>query len=104
VRLGNHNDCCIGYGYRDSGEYSLFPTDTYDQLKKNVPEFEALTAMQAGLRSDRLRPGVTERKKAHDRSGVSSFPETTSAPSACSQDWGDSSPMRMMSRAHLSWP
>jgi macrolide transport system ATP-binding/permease protein len=49
VRLGNHNDCCVGYGFRDSGEYSLFPTDTYEQLKKNAPEFEELAAMQAGF-------------------------------------------------------
>jgi macrolide transport system ATP-binding/permease protein len=49
VRLGNHNDCCVGSGFRDSGEYSLFPTDTYEQLRKNVPEFEELAAMQAGF-------------------------------------------------------
>ena len=27
----------------------MFSTDTYEQLKKNVPEFEELAAMQAGF-------------------------------------------------------
>ncbi len=50
VRLGNRNDCCVGSGFRASGEYSLFSTDAYEQLKKNAPEFEQLAAMQAGFR------------------------------------------------------
>jgi len=49
ARLGNHNDCCVGSGVRDGGEYSLFSTDSYEQLKKNAPEFEELSAMQAGF-------------------------------------------------------
>jgi len=49
-RLGDHNDCCVGTnGPRDDGDYSYFSTDTYEQLKKNVPEFEELAAMQAGF-------------------------------------------------------
>ncbi len=51
IRLGdNGHDCCVGFnGTRDSGDYSNFSTDTYEQLKKNVPEFEELAAMQAGF-------------------------------------------------------
>ncbi|HYK36391.1 ABC transporter permease [Alloacidobacterium sp.] len=50
VRLGNNDDCCVGEGTNgDSGEYSLFSTDTYEQLKKNAPEFEELAAIQAGF-------------------------------------------------------
>jgi predicted permease len=49
VRLGNENDCCVNQGTRENGNYSLFSTDTYEQLKKNAPEFEELTAMQAGF-------------------------------------------------------
>lgn len=50
LRLGNKNDCCVGYnGTRDDGNYSYFSTETYEQLKKNVPEFEELAAMQAGF-------------------------------------------------------
>ncbi len=49
-RLGDHNDCCVGTnGPRDDGDYSYFSTDTYQQLRKNVPEFEELAAMQAGF-------------------------------------------------------
>jgi macrolide transport system ATP-binding/permease protein len=36
-------------GTRDDGSYSNFSTETYEQLKKNVPEFEELAAMQAGF-------------------------------------------------------
>jgi len=49
VRLGNNNDCCVGIGYRDNGEVSYFSTDSYEYLRKNVPEFEELAAMQAGF-------------------------------------------------------
>jgi predicted permease len=48
VWLGNKNDCCVGFGLNDNGEYSLFTTDSYLFLRKNVPEFEHLAAMQAG--------------------------------------------------------
>jgi len=49
VRLGDENDCCVNSGTRDDGKYSLFSTNTYELLKKNVPEFEELAAMQAGF-------------------------------------------------------
>jgi hypothetical protein len=49
VRLGDQNDCCVNSGTQDDGNYSLFPTETYELLKKNVPEFENLAAMQAGF-------------------------------------------------------
>ena len=49
VRLGNDDNCCVGIGWQDNGEYSFFSTDTYEYLRKNVPEFEELAAMQAGF-------------------------------------------------------
>jgi macrolide transport system ATP-binding/permease protein len=49
VRLGDENDCCVSGGTRDDGKYSLFPTETYEYIKKNAPEFEELAAMQAGF-------------------------------------------------------
>ncbi|MGA3048402.1 MAG: ABC transporter permease [Terracidiphilus sp.] len=50
VHVGDDgHDCCVGHnGTRENGRYSNFSTDTYEQLKKNVPEFEELAAMQAG--------------------------------------------------------
>src|SRR6202051_3998654 len=42
-RLGDHNDCCVGSnGALENGNYSYFSTDVYEQLRKNVPEFEEL--------------------------------------------------------------
>jgi macrolide transport system ATP-binding/permease protein len=49
-RLGDNNACCVNGGIlADDGDYTLFSTDTYVQLKKNIPEFEELAAMQAGF-------------------------------------------------------
>ena len=49
VRLGDNSDCCVGSGVNRGGDVSLFSTDSYEQLKKNAPEFEELAAMQAGF-------------------------------------------------------
>jgi macrolide transport system ATP-binding/permease protein len=59
VRIGNTNDCCVSTGFQESGNYALFPTETYLSLKKNVPEFEELAAMEAGFR---FRPVVVRRE------------------------------------------
>jgi macrolide transport system ATP-binding/permease protein len=58
LRLGDNNGCCVGWGTHDDGDYALFSTDTYEQLKKNAPEFEELAAMQAGFR---YRPVIARR-------------------------------------------
>ena len=49
VRVGHRNDCCVNSGTNDSGDYSLFSTEMYEQMKKSTPEFEELAAMQAGF-------------------------------------------------------
>jgi predicted permease len=49
VRLGDENNCCVNAGTSGSGSYSLFSTDSYDEMKKSTPEFEELAAMQAGF-------------------------------------------------------
>jgi macrolide transport system ATP-binding/permease protein len=49
VRVGHGNDCCVNSGTNDSGDYSLFSTEMYEQMKKSTPEFEELAAMQAGF-------------------------------------------------------
>jgi macrolide transport system ATP-binding/permease protein len=62
VRLGDKNDCCVGYnGTRKDGDYSYFSTDTYELMKKNVPEFEELAAIQAGFT---YRPIIARRDGA----------------------------------------
>ena len=60
IRLGDTNDCCVGNGTRENGDYSLFPTATYELLKKNAPEFEELAAIQAGYA---YRPIIARRDK-----------------------------------------
>jgi macrolide transport system ATP-binding/permease protein len=49
LRLGDNTDCCVGGGAKDNGDYGLFSTNTYEVMKKNVPEFEELAAIQAGF-------------------------------------------------------
>ncbi len=49
-RLGNDNNCCVGSGgYPDNDAYSLFSTDTWQQLRKNLPEFQELAAVESGF-------------------------------------------------------
>jgi predicted permease len=47
IRIGDKNDCCISGGWNDTGDYSLFATDTYYMFKKNLPEFEEVAAMSS---------------------------------------------------------
>jgi macrolide transport system ATP-binding/permease protein len=62
VRIGDNDDCCVSSGAHYSGDYTLFSTDTYEQLKKNAPEFEELAAMQAGFSP---RPIIARRDGRH---------------------------------------
>jgi len=63
VRLGDTQMCCVGYGYNDDGDYSLFSTAVYEHLKQNAPEFEELAAIQAGFT---YRPVVVRRAEAQE--------------------------------------
>jgi len=63
VRLGNWADCCQNSGPKQDGNYSMFSTDTYEQLKRNTPEFEELAAMQAGFEN---RPVVVRREAGQE--------------------------------------
>jgi predicted permease len=63
VRVGDDPDaCCVGSGWAKDGNYSLFPTAAYEDLKKSAPEFEELAAIQAGFS---FRP-VTVRRDGAD--------------------------------------
>ncbi len=48
IRIGDKDDCCVNGGWHDTGDYSLFATDTYYMFKKDLPEFEDLAAMESG--------------------------------------------------------
>ncbi|HTU46304.1 MAG TPA: ABC transporter permease [Bryobacteraceae bacterium] len=49
IRIGDAYQCCVNDGAVASGDYALFSTNTYEEFKKNTPEFEDLAAMQAGF-------------------------------------------------------
>jgi macrolide transport system ATP-binding/permease protein len=61
--LGDNSNCCVGYGVPEGGDYTLFSTDAYQQLRKNTPEFEDLAAIQAGFAS---RPVVVRRDSTEE--------------------------------------
>ncbi len=63
IRLGNNNDCCVNGGVPDDENYALFPTEIYERLKKNLPEFEELAAMEAGFS---FRPVTVRRGDTHE--------------------------------------
>jgi macrolide transport system ATP-binding/permease protein len=60
VRIGDQDDCCVGSGHSDNGEFSYFSTNTFTELKKSLPEFEEFTAMQAGFA---FRPIIARRDR-----------------------------------------
>jgi predicted permease len=51
-RVGDNNDCCVEGGFpgdaSETGKFSIFSTELYEQLRGHTPEFEKLAAMQAG--------------------------------------------------------
>ena len=49
VRIGDSDDCCVNSGYNEIGNYSLFSTESYLLFKKELPQFEELSAMEAGF-------------------------------------------------------
>ena len=49
VQFGDKAPCCVGIGVGDDGDYGLFSTDSYRNLRKSIPEFADLAAMQAGF-------------------------------------------------------
>ena len=60
VRFGDQAICCVSFGTRDNGNYTMFSTDTYEQIKKNAPEFEELAGIQAGFA---YRPVIVRRDR-----------------------------------------
>ena len=49
IRFGDNNNCCVNSGIQHEGDITLFSTDTWLQLKKSLPEFEELAAMESGF-------------------------------------------------------
>src|SRR5213594_2665544 len=56
-RIGDGNDCCVQGGPQD--RWGMFSYPLFERLKAEAPEFEQLTAFQAGgFRVSVRRPGV----------------------------------------------
>jgi len=73
VRLGNTDDCCVNSGgYPDNDAYSLFSTNTWQQLRKNLPELQDLAAVESGFS---WRPVTVRRDGTQDtaRSSMGEF-------------------------------
>ena len=72
LRLGDSNDCCVNGGAIENGDYAIFPTASYELLKKNLPEFQELAAMQAGFE---YRPVIARRDGTQEtaRSAMGEF-------------------------------
>ena len=69
IRIGDNDDCCVEGGFpgnaSDSGDFTIFSTDLFAYLKASSPEFEQLSAVQAGQWSWSLRRGNALPKSLH---------------------------------------
>ncbi len=63
VRIGDQNQCCVRGTALADGDYGIFSTRAYEELRKNNPEFEDLAAMQAGFE---YRPIIARRGGKQD--------------------------------------
>jgi macrolide transport system ATP-binding/permease protein len=63
VRIGDQDQCCVRGSAIADGDYGIFSTRTYEELKKDNPEFEDLAAMQAGFE---YRPIIVRRDGNQD--------------------------------------
>ena len=64
LRIGDTNDCCVNGGVNEDGDFSLFATQTYEDIRKSVPEFTDLAAIQAGFS---FRPVTARRGDNKDK-------------------------------------
>lgn len=64
LRIGDTNDCCVNGGADENGDFSLFATQTYEDIRKSVPEFTDLAAIQAGFS---FRPVTARRGDNKDK-------------------------------------
>lgn len=59
-RVGDRGTCCYFDGFEsDNGDFDLFPYDLYLDIKQSTPEFEQLSAIQAGGSSLSVRLGAS---------------------------------------------
>src|SRR6202035_821588 len=49
IRIGDNNNCCVNSGTQHEGDITLFAAVTSLELKRGLPEFEELAAMESGF-------------------------------------------------------
>ncbi|MBS1803447.1 MAG: ABC transporter permease [Acidobacteria bacterium] len=65
-RIGDTDNCCVNGGFvSDAGDFDIFSYDLFLQLKRSAPEFEQLSAVQAGSPQWSVRRGNTLSKELH---------------------------------------
>ncbi len=65
-RIGDTDNCCVNGGFvSDVGDFDIFSYDLFLHLKQSAPEFEQLSAVQAGLWEWGVRRGDTFSKELH---------------------------------------
>ena len=67
VRLGDTGECCVSSGIRDSGNYALFSTDTYEQLKRMCRSLRSWRRCRRDLPTGRSSRDAMEAKRVPDR-------------------------------------
>ena len=69
IRIGDNDDCCVEGGFpgnaSDTGDFTIFSTDLFQYLKASAPEFEQLSAVQAGQWTWSVRRGNALPKSLH---------------------------------------
>src|SRR5262249_16298175 len=59
-RVGDTDNCCVNGGFQsDNGDFDIYSYDLFLQLKNAAPEFEHLSAVQAGQPRVNVRRGNT---------------------------------------------
>ena len=62
-RIGSGNDCCVEGGPQDN--WGMYSYPLFERLRSSAPEFEQVTAFQAGPnRYGVLRPNIDQAAKA----------------------------------------
>src|SRR3569833_1431051 len=65
-RIGDTDYCCVNGGFvSDNGDFDIFSYDLFLHLKRAAPEFEQLSAVQAGNGQWSVRRGNTLTKELH---------------------------------------
>ena len=68
-RIGDERQCCVDGGFPEdatqTGDFSIFSYDLFQHLEQSAPEFEQLTAVQAGQWSWSVRRGGDLAKSLH---------------------------------------